>query len=145
MSASVILRTKLTPPSVRADCVHRPRLAERFKASAEQRPTLVCTTAGYGKSTLLSEWFGSETAVQMSFGWLSLDEDDNYPARFLMYLVSAFSNASDLDADEILTLLQSSQPPPKNILTTLISYLENVSRQMALAGGQRQECALNRR
>jgi LuxR family maltose regulon positive regulatory protein len=124
MSASVILQTKLTPPPVRADCVHRPRLAERFKASAEQRLTLVCAPAGYGKSTLLSEWFVSETAIQMSFGWLSLDEDDNDPVRFLIYLVSAFANASGMDVEEILAVLHSSQPPPpKIILTTLIGNI----------------------
>ena len=133
-SAPVILQTKLTPPPVRVDRVHRPRLAKQFSAGAAQRLTLVCAPAGYGKSTLLSEWFRSETAMPMSFGWLSLDEDDNDPVRFLIYLISAFTNASGLDTGDILTLLHSPQPPPpKTLLMILISRLESVPRQIALA------------
>ncbi len=133
MSASVILQTKLTPPPVRADRVHRRRLTQRFSTSLEHPLTLVCAPAGYGKSTLLAEWFGSEAEGTIAFGWLSLDEDDNDPVRFLIYLISAFANASGIDADEILSLLHTPQPPPpKPILTALISRLEGVPGHLAL-------------
>ncbi len=107
MSASVILQTKLSSPPIRADRVHRPRLTQRFDTSLEHLLTLVCAPAGYGKSTLLVEWFGSEAEGAVVFGWLSLDEDDNDPVRFLTYLISAFANASGVDVDEILLLLHS--------------------------------------
>lgn len=133
MSASVILQTKLTPSPVRADRIHRPRLAQRFSTSLEHPLTLVCAPAGYGKSTLLAEWFGSDAGGAVAFGWLSLDEDDNDPVRFLTYLISAFANASGIDADEMLSLLHSPQPPPpKPILTALISRLEGFPGHLAL-------------
>lgn len=133
MSASVILQTKLTPPPVRADRVQRPHLMQRFSTSLEHPLTLVCAPAGYGKSTLLAEWFGSDAGRAVAFGWLSLDEDDNDPVRFLTYLISAFANACDLNADELLVLLHSPQPPPpKAILTALISRLEDFPHLLAL-------------
>ena len=133
MSVSVILQTKLTPPPIRADRVHRPRLTQRFSASLEHPLTLVCAPAGYGKSTLLGEWFGSEADGAVVFGWLSLDEDDNDPVRFLTYLICAFANAGDINADEMLSLLHSPQPPPpKPILTALISRLEDFPGHLAL-------------
>lgn len=95
--------------------------------------TLVCAPAGYGKSTLLAEWFGSEAGGGVAFGWLSLDEDDNDPIRFLTYLITAVLNASDIEADEILSQLHSPQPPPpKAILTALISRLEDFPKHLVL-------------
>lgn len=133
MSASYILQTKLTPPSVRADRIHRPRLTQRFSASLDRPLTLVCAPAGYGKSTLLGEWCVSESASGVAFGWLSLDEDDNDPVRFLTYLISAFANASDIDADEMLAWLRSPQPPPpKSIVTALLSRLEAFPHPIAV-------------
>lgn len=133
MPALEILQTKLTPPPVRSDRVHRPRLTQRFSGNLEHPLTLVCAPAGYGKSTLLSEWFHSESAIPIPFGWFSLDEDDNDPVRFLIYLISAFSNASGLDAGEMLALLNSPQPPPpKTILLAFISRLESFTSQLVL-------------
>ena len=67
---------------------------------------------------MLSEWLVSETGRQFSLAWLSLDEDDNDPARFLTYLVSAFSNIDCFGSDEVLSLLQSPQPPPRKVILT---------------------------
>jgi LuxR family maltose regulon positive regulatory protein len=133
MSASVILQTKLTPPPVRVDRVHRPRLTERFSASLEHPLTLVCAPAGYGKSTLLAEWFGSEVGRAFVCGWLSLDEDDSDPVRFLMYLISAVANTSGIETNDLLSLLNSPlPPPPKDVLTVLISRLEDFPHHIAL-------------
>lgn len=133
MLASVILQTKLTPPPARADRVLRPRLTQQFSVSPEHPITLVCAPAGYGKSTLVGEWFGSRAGEATAFGWLSLDEDDNDPARFLTYLVSAVANTTGIDVDEILLLLHSPQPPPpKVILNALLNRLENSPHRLAL-------------
>lgn len=132
-SAPELLHTKLTPPPVRADRILRPRLTERFSAGLEHPLTLVCAPAGYGKTTLLSEWLVPETERQLSLAWLSLDEDDNDPARFLTYLVSALSSAGATDSDEVLSLLLSPQPPsPKVVLTALISRLEAFPHRIVL-------------
>ena len=106
--AAPLLATKLYIPPVRPELVARPRLIELLDAGIEQsgrfarRLTLVCAPAGYGKTTLLSEWIegrpGSDSGPR--FAWLSLDEADNDPGRFLTYLIAA------------LQLLPSSLPRP---------------------------------
>ena len=128
-----ILQTKLIPPLLRVDRVYRSRLAQRVSASMTHRLTLFCAPAGYGKSTLVAEWFNSEVGPPIPFGWLSLDEDDNDPTHFLTYLISAIANTSSIDATEMLALLHSPQPPPpKAILTSLISHLEGSPHSLAL-------------
>ena len=83
-----ILATKLYIPPPRSRVVLRPRLIERLNEglAAGRRLTLISAPAGFGKTTLLSEWVaGSARPV----AWLSLDEGDNDPTRFLIYLVAA--------------------------------------------------------
>ena len=83
-----ILATKLYIPPPRPKIVLRPRLIERLNEglSAGRKLTLISASAGFGKTTLVSEWIaGCERPV----AWLSLDEGDNDPARFLTYLVAA--------------------------------------------------------
>lgn len=94
---------------------------------------LVCAPAGYGKTTLLGEWLLSKVEEELSFGWFSLDEDDNDPTHFLTYLVAAFSTINDLEAEDVLAMVLSPQPPPgKVILTALISRLETFTGRITL-------------
>jgi LuxR family maltose regulon positive regulatory protein len=66
--------TKLSPPPVRPRLVHRPRLIERLNQGLYRKLTVVSAPAGFGKTTLVSEWLsGQERPV----AWLSLDEGDN--------------------------------------------------------------------
>ncbi|MBI1277591.1 MAG: hypothetical protein GC179_05645 [Anaerolineaceae bacterium] len=133
VSAADILRTKLTPPPVRADLVLRPRLTQLFSASLEHPLTLICAPAGYGKTTLLGEWIVSDAGRAIPVAWLSLDEDDNDPVRFLTYLISAVASVNDIDLVEMLSLLRSPQPlPPKAVLTALISRLEDFPQHFIL-------------
>ncbi|CAG1000434.1 partial HTH-type transcriptional regulator MalT, partial [Gammaproteobacteria bacterium] len=132
-SASNLLQTKLTPPPIRADLVFRPRLARQLSASLERPLTLVCAPAGYGKTTLIAEWLSSAAGGGFRVAWFSLDDDDNDPSRFLSYLVSAFARISDVNLDELLSLLGVPQPPPpKVLLTTLLSQLETFSDPIIL-------------
>ena len=83
-----LLRTKLFVPPVRPNLVKRPRLIERLNEGLQlgHRLTLISAPAGFGKSTLASEWLaGCECPVT----WLSLDEGDNELTRFLTYFVAA--------------------------------------------------------
>jgi ATP/maltotriose-dependent transcriptional regulator MalT len=78
------------PPS-RPNVVLRPRLSERLNEGLHRKLTLISAPAGFGKTTLLSEWVAS---CQRSVAWLSLDEGDNDPTRFLAYLVAALQIAA---------------------------------------------------
>ena len=83
-----ILATKLYIPPPRPKAVRRPRLIERLNegVSSGRRLTLVSAPAGFGKTTLVSEWVAG---CGCPIAWLSLDEGDNDPTRFLAYLVAA--------------------------------------------------------
>ena len=60
-----LLSTKLNRPPVTADWVARPRLIEQLNRSLQQGPmTLVCASAGFGKTTLVSSWIESLAASQ---------------------------------------------------------------------------------
>ena len=69
----------------------RPRLIERLNEglSSGRKLTLISAAAGFGKTTLVSEWIATLTDQRRAVGWLSLDEGDNDPARFLTYLIAA--------------------------------------------------------
>lgn len=116
-----LLATKLYIPPPRPKLVVRPRLIARLDEGLQRGLTLISAPAGFGKTTLISEWVaGGRRPV----AWLSLDESDNNPSLFLMYLVAALRSIdSDLGAG-MLNLLQAPQPPPaERFLTSLINAL----------------------
>ncbi|HEY7350777.1 MAG TPA: LuxR C-terminal-related transcriptional regulator [Ktedonobacterales bacterium] len=82
----VLLTTKRAIPSPPPHLVTRPRLLQVLQQGAVRSLTLVCAPAGFGKTTLLGEW---AIARGRSVAWLSLDEEDNDPRRFLAYLIGA--------------------------------------------------------
>jgi LuxR family maltose regulon positive regulatory protein len=142
-----LLTTKLYIPPVRPELVSRPRLIERLNAGLHRKLTLVSAPAGFGKTTLLSEWihagvgsreYGVGSKEHASerpsnpysllptpfFAWLSLDESDNDPTRFLVYLVAALQTIGADIGKGALSALQSPQPPPTEaILTALINEI----------------------
>lgn len=118
-----ILATKLFIPPPRPEMVARPRLVERLKAglAAGRKLTLVSASAGFGKTTLVSEWTAALTP-EAKVGWLSLEEADSDPPRFLTYLIAALQTAQPGMGETLLTALQSPQPPPTEaILTGLLN------------------------
>jgi LuxR family transcriptional regulator, maltose regulon positive regulatory protein len=86
-----LVSTKLGFPKARTNLVARPHLIEKLDQEPEHRLTLVSAPAGFRKTTLLVEWLEGRAGDGVSVAWLSLDEGDNDPARFLSYLVAAFS------------------------------------------------------
>jgi len=81
-----ILATKLYIPPLRPNVVSRPHLIERLNEGLHRKLTLISAPAGFGKTTLVSQWFAGGL---LPVAWLSLDEGENDPARFLTYLVAA--------------------------------------------------------
>lgn len=72
----------------------RPRLSERLRHGTESTLTLVSAPAGFGKTTLLTQWLATALGDRLSAAWLSLDQRDNEPALFWTYLVAALKKAS---------------------------------------------------
>ncbi|GHO87536.1 LuxR C-terminal-related transcriptional regulator [Dictyobacter formicarum] len=116
-----ILTTKLYLPRLRPNVVRRPRLLERLNEGLHCKLTLISAPAGFGKTTLVSEWLAGGSRPT---AWLSLDEGENDPVLFLTYLVAALQTIAANMGEGVLGLLQSSQPPPpESILTALLNDL----------------------
>ncbi|MDO8672583.1 MAG: LuxR C-terminal-related transcriptional regulator [Dehalococcoidia bacterium] len=127
-----LLAMKLRQPRVRANIVSRERLTARLNDGLSRRLTLVSAPAGFGKTTLVGEWIaGAAQAVPLA--WLSLDEDDNDPVRFLTYVVAALHGAQEGVGATALTMLHSPMPPPTRvILTSLLNDLGNAPGDLIL-------------
>src|SRR3954447_11122523 len=111
-----LLTTKLHVPRRRRALVARARLSERLSRSNEAALTLVSAPAGFGKTTVLTEWLSSAPA--RSVAWLSLDQRDNDPALFWTYLVAALRTVAPDVGAGALALLQSPQSPADAVLAT---------------------------
>ena len=132
-----LLATKLYIPPVRANRVARPRLLQRLDEGLSQgaRLTLISASAGFGKTTLVSEWLAGRGGMTppLPAAWLSLDEGDNDPTRFLAYLVAALQTIFAGIGAGVLAVLQSPQPPPaESILTTLLNDITTISDRFIL-------------
>ena len=124
-----LLTTKLNVPSVRSNLVTRPRLTRRLDEGTRGKLTLVCAPAGFGKSTLLGDWI---LGNGMPVGWVSLDQDDNDPARFLSYLAAAFETAAGEPGEAVISLFHSPQQPTRAVLTSLLNDLAAMPKDFAL-------------
>jgi LuxR family maltose regulon positive regulatory protein len=126
----VILRTKLNTPLLWREFVSRPRLTNVLNEGLEQRLILVTAPAGYGKSTLLSEW---TRQINLPVAWLTLDEGDNDPTRFLAYIIAALQTIYKQFAAPALEGLRSSPPPSiESTLTQLINELSLIGEPIVL-------------
>ena len=134
-----ILSTKLFMPLPRRQAVPRSRLIERLNEGLVQGRggalTLVCASAGFGKSTLLCEWIDrcKRQDQTLCVAWLSLDEADGDPARFLLYLAAALQGFEAGCGADAMTALQSPQPPSaESILTELINEIDGMAKDVLL-------------
>jgi len=99
--------TKLAIPRIRPDRLLRPRLLQALDEGSSRVLTLVCTPAGFGKTTLLAHW---AQQAQAPVAWLSLDPDDNDPARFWRAAAAALGGASEVVSERILPQLTEAGP-----------------------------------
>jgi len=155
-----LLTTKLYIPPPRPDLVSRPRLIARLNAGLGCKLTLISAPAGFGKTTLLSEWIadlgfripdvgsepkdksavrilkpskGGDSKIPNRVAWLSLDESDNDPARFLAYVIAALQTIDEDLGKGVLDALQSPQPPAtEELVTVLINEIGATSDAMVL-------------
>jgi LuxR family transcriptional regulator, maltose regulon positive regulatory protein len=145
-----ILATKLYISPLRPNIVPRPRLIARLNEGLHGKLTLISAPAGFGKTTLLAEWIANcklqivdynnpnlQSAIynlqSVKVAWLSLDEGDNDPARFLAYLVAALQTIAANIGAGVLGVLQTPQPPPiEVILTALLNDIATIPDNFVL-------------
>ncbi len=120
-TSTPLLTTKLYMPPVGPRWVPRPHLIQQLEEGLHlgQRMTLVSAPAGFGKTTLLSEWLRQ---ADRPVTWLSLDDGDNDPTRFLAYLIAALQKIDPAIGQSAQATLQATHPlPMESLLTTLIN------------------------
>jgi len=95
--------------------------------------TLISAPAGFGKTTLLADWLATGPAGERSTAWLSLDQADNQPGSFWIYLITALQKVAPGVGARALSLLQEPQPPPVDtVLATLLNELSAVPNDVLL-------------
>src|SRR5712691_8780696 len=128
-----ILATKLYIPRLRPNVVSRPRLIERLNEGLHRKLTLIAAPAGFGKTTLISEWVEGIERPRARTAWLSLDEGDSDPPLFLTYLVAALRTIAATLGEGVLGMLQSPQPPPtESILAALLNEITAIPDNFVL-------------
>lgn len=139
VTSELLLSTKFFIPQPQSNLVVRLRLLKRLETGVQHALTLISAPAGFGKTTLLSNWIQlrahrqASANLQLQPAWLSLDEDDNDPLRFWLYLITALKRVGmDLEYS-VMPLLQIPEPPPiKVILTKLINQFEQAPDSLVL-------------
>ena len=131
------MKTKLNMPVLGESLIHRQRLVDQLNSDllAEggfaRKLTLISAPAGYGKTTAAVEWLSDARGQVL---WLSLDEDDNDPARFIAYLVAAFQEVDAGIGTQTMQMMQSPQPPAvETLITALINDLTVLKTPLMLA------------
>lgn len=114
-----ILTTKLSIPPKRTDWVARPRLLHQMDEGMRHRLTLISAPAGYGKTTLIASWLHKQPSIART-AWLSLEEDDNDPIRFLAHFIAAWQTIDPNIGQTAQSLLETPQLPQLNHLMTLL-------------------------
>jgi hypothetical protein len=125
-----LLATKVGIPRTRPDRLARARLFQRLNQGMARELILVCTPAGFGKTTLLADWAAGAT---LPVAWLSLDPDDNDPMRFWRYVVAALDRVVGGLGEQVVPLLSpGGGTSTHGVVTTLINRLQDQPGELAL-------------
>jgi ATP/maltotriose-dependent transcriptional regulator MalT len=125
-----LLTTKLHVPRPRPGFLLRPRLLGRLADGAGRELVLVCTPAGFGKTTLLGDW---ARRSQQPVAWVSLDVGDNDPTRFWRYVAAALGEAAAGLGDLVAPLLRGPQVAPlEAVVTAVVNELAGLADRHAL-------------
>jgi LuxR family transcriptional regulator, maltose regulon positive regulatory protein len=129
-----LVTTKVRLPRTRQVLVPRPRLREALVRYEGRKLTLISAPAGFGKTTLLSEWLEDRSRDGRLVAWLSLEEADNDQALFLAYLVSALrSDLGEGIGEGILAALRLPEfPRVEAIVGALINELADVRHEVTI-------------
>jgi LuxR family transcriptional regulator, maltose regulon positive regulatory protein len=125
-----MLQTKFHIPPPRPGAVPRPELWRLLDRGARTKLTLISAPAGFGKSTLLSQWLANRPHQT---AWVSLEEPDNAPGRFWAYMCDALAAVVPDAAEAVKAALQAPElPPPEALLLPLLNELTTTGPDLLL-------------
>ena len=123
-----LFKTKITPPLVQPNSLFRPSLIlsleEAFRNG--RKLALLSAPAGYGKTTLLSQWLERE---EHSAAWFSIDERDDQAPRFFRYWIAAISVLEESVSPTFQKVFQAPQFHPQMLVEKLIQHLQELPNE----------------
>jgi LuxR family maltose regulon positive regulatory protein len=130
--SDALITTKISIPPARMNIVHRGDLLEQLDSCVSKKLCLVLAPAGFGKTTLLSDWASQH---DLPLSWFSLDEGDNDTDRFLIHLLSALETV-----EPRLQLVENSKAlrqapgatPVDTILTLIVNELDKLQAPLGI-------------
>jgi LuxR family transcriptional regulator, maltose regulon positive regulatory protein len=123
-----LMESKLARPFRRPGIVERSSLIERLRAS-EVPIVAVVAAAGYGKTTLLGQWAEKD---ERSFGWVSVDQNDNDPALLVRYIAAAIDQLAKGDPVDSELPTSPGAPVLATVVPRLGSTLSSLRRPFVL-------------
>ncbi|UZE97822.1 LuxR C-terminal-related transcriptional regulator [Alkalimarinus alittae] len=120
----MLLKTKFLAPAYNPKSVERNRLISRLENRHGRKLTTIVAPAGYGKTTLVTQWIHSQ---EITYSWLSLDEPDNESRRFWQYIIGTLANSFDSIGVESLKLLNDNQTPIEAAVTALVNEICSIT------------------
>ncbi len=129
MNTNPLLATKLYVPQPGQKLVERTPLIERLDRGVQAKLILLSAPAGFGKTTLLTQWISRH---KNRVGWISLDKTDGDPHQFLKYFIAALQSVEPAIGKDAITSLQSDQSPIDFILTSLVNEISQIPGELVL-------------
>ena len=124
-----LIVSKLRRPLVRPGTVRRSRLIERLTRGDPRPIVSVVAPAGYGKTTLLSQWAARNG---QAFAWVSVDEPDNDPKVLLTYVAQALDEVEPIDQRVFAALASPGSSVPGSVVPRLGSAFSSMTSPIAL-------------
>ncbi|MCD6187145.1 MAG: response regulator [Desulfuromusa sp.] len=125
------LAGKLQRPGLTTTIVHRQQLIEKLESACGKKMTLVTSPAGYGKTTLISDWLAH---CDTPSTWLTADSDDNAPRRFFEVLLASICTLFPDCCPNFRLLVEAANQPPVSILADVLANdIEQIPQRFILA------------
>jgi LuxR family maltose regulon positive regulatory protein len=131
--SEILLQTKLYIPPLPRTLVSRPRLIRKLNEAVQAKLILISAPAGFGKTSLITDWLSEMAGEGTSLArercaWVSLDEGDNDPPRFLAYCMRALQRVQQGIGEAAISDLLSPKPPsPDSLLASLLNEIAQLS------------------
>lgn len=127
-----LILTKLAPPRTR-HYVHRQRAIEQLRRGMDRKLTVMVAPAGFGKTSLLTEWKKVLEQEGCVVGWLSIDRDDDDLYQFGAYLLAAARRACEEAGEAVSRRLEPDPLAPVDVMfAEFLNAVLELPRQMVL-------------